>query len=65
VWRCAPRAKRSFARGWLGQLFWWATGATKAVGPCHWALIVLSVFLVCEFVCVLFFYERKWVFPGF
>jgi hypothetical protein len=31
--RCAPQAKRSFARGWLGRLFWWAAGATRAVGP--------------------------------
>jgi hypothetical protein len=43
--RCAPRAKRSFARGRLVGLFWCAAGAISVVGPCHWAVIVLSVFL--------------------
>jgi hypothetical protein len=38
VRRCATRAKRSFARGRLGRLPWWAAG------PCHWAVVVLSAF---------------------
>jgi hypothetical protein len=53
---CAPRAKRSFARGCLGRLFWWAAGATKVV-------ITLCVFWACKFVCVHVFYGRKWVSP--
>jgi hypothetical protein len=44
VRRCAPRAKRSSARGWLSRMFWWAAGATRAVVPCHWAVIIFSVF---------------------
>jgi hypothetical protein len=33
VWCRAPRAKWSSDRGWLGRQFWWAAGATGAVGP--------------------------------
>jgi hypothetical protein len=63
--RCgAPRAKRSFARGGLGRLSWWVAGATRAVGPCHWAVITSSVFWVYEFVCASFF-TRENGFPPF
>jgi hypothetical protein len=56
---CVPQARRSFARGCLGQLFWWAAGATRVA-------FMLCVFWACEFcLCLCFvFYERKWVSPG-
>jgi hypothetical protein len=45
-------------RGRLGQLFWWASGATGVA-------IMLCVFWACGFVCICVFYKRRWVFPGF
>jgi hypothetical protein len=48
---CAPRAKRSFARGWLGQLSWWRDYVVRVLG-----LRIRLCFV---------FYERKWVLPGF
>jgi hypothetical protein len=65
VRRCAPRAKRSFARGWLGRLPWWAAGTTRAVGSCHLGCDRFERVLGLRIVCVLFFSERKWVSPGF
>jgi hypothetical protein len=52
----SPRARRIFARGCLGQLFWWAARATGVA-------IMLCVFWACELVCVCVFYERRWGFP--
>jgi hypothetical protein len=44
-------------------LFWWAAEAYTSVGPYRWAVVVLSVFYSCKFVCVSIFCERKWGFP--
>jgi hypothetical protein len=43
VRRCAPRAKRSFARGVSGLTVWWVAEVARAVGSCHRAVIVLGV----------------------
>jgi hypothetical protein len=53
---CGPRAKRSFVRGCLGQLFWWAVGATGVA-------IMLCVFWACEFFVFVFFTRESVLSP--
>jgi hypothetical protein len=44
--------------GW-GWSSWWAAGAARSMGPCHWAVTVCVMF--CKFVCVIL--RKKCVFP--
>jgi hypothetical protein len=44
--------------GW-GQLFWWAAGASRTVGPCLRSVIVLDVSFVGEFVYVSLFAKES------